>query len=85
MSNINSVSASTVLHVRGDVVPIIARRSWHVIAAMLGVLKAGGAYMPVAPNYPMERIKDVVIGAGAKLCVAPLPSRHGTPPLGNPH
>ncbi len=51
----------------GDVVPIIAKRSWHVVVAMLGVLKAGGAYMPVAPNYPMERIKDVVIGAGAKL------------------
>ena len=40
-----------------DVVPIIARRSWHVVVAMLGVLKAGAAYMPVAPDYPSDRIE----------------------------
>ncbi len=39
-----------------DVVPVIARRSWHVIVAMIGVLKAGGAYMPVSPDYPEDRI-----------------------------
>lgn len=40
----------------GSVVPIISKRSWHVIVAMLGVLKAGGAYMPVDPTYPKDRI-----------------------------
>ena len=42
---------------RNEVVPIIARRSWHVIVAMLGIMKAGGAYMPVSPEFPLERIK----------------------------
>ena len=43
-----------------DVVPIIARRSWHVIVAMLGVLKAGGAYMLVDYQYPTDRIMYLV-------------------------
>ncbi len=44
----------------GSIVPIIAKRSWHIIAAMLGVLKAGGAYMPVDPSYPVERIQAMM-------------------------
>lgn len=52
-----------------DVVPIIAKRSWHVVAAMLGVLKAGGAYMPVSPEFPQERIRYMVETAGAKLAL----------------
>lgn len=43
-----------------DIVPIIAKRSWHVIVAMLGVLKAGGAYMPVDPAYPIDRIEYMI-------------------------
>lgn len=45
---------------RNDVVPIIAKRSWHVIVAMLGVMKAGGAYMPVNPDYPVDRIAYIM-------------------------
>ena len=44
----------------GSIVPIIAKRSWHIIAAMLGVLKAGGTYMPVDPSYPAERSKAMM-------------------------
>ncbi len=46
-----------------DVVPIIAKRSWHIIVAMLGVLKAGGAYMPVDPAYPLSRIVSMIADA----------------------
>lgn len=42
---------------RNDIVPIIAKRSWHVIVAMLGIMKAGGAYLPVDPEYPKNRIE----------------------------
>ena len=44
----------------GSIVPIIAKRSWHIIVSMLGVLKAGGAYMPVDPGYPSERIRAMM-------------------------
>lgn len=43
-----------------DVVPIIAKRSWHVIVAILEILKAGGAYMPVSLEYPEERIEYMI-------------------------
>lgn len=45
---------------RGDIVPIISIRSWHIIVAMLGILKAGAAYMPVSPEYPEERIRYIL-------------------------
>lgn len=49
-----------------DVVPIIARRSWHIIVAMIGVLKAGGAYMLIDPNYPDDRISYMLDSAGSR-------------------
>ena len=45
---------------RNDIVPIIARRSWHVIVAMLGIMKAGGTYLPIADNYPEQRIREII-------------------------
>ena len=50
-----------------DVVPIIARRSPYIIIAMLGVLKAGGAYMPVSPDFPNQRTKYMIESVGAQL------------------
>ncbi len=45
---------------RNEVIPLIARRDWRIIVAMLAVLKAGGAYMPVSPDYPVERIRTMM-------------------------
>lgn len=52
---------------RNDVVPIIARRSWHIVVAMLGIFKAGGAYMPVDPDYPGDRIAYMLSEVGPKV------------------
>lgn len=54
---------------RGDIVPIISKRSWHVIAAMLGILKAGAAYMPVDPTFPKDRIEYMLELSEAKICL----------------
>ena len=40
-----------------SLVGICMERSLEVIVAMLGVLKAGGAYLPMDPNYPSDRIE----------------------------
>jgi amino acid adenylation domain-containing protein len=37
-------------------VGLLARRSVGMVCAMLAVLKAGGAYMPLDPDYPRERL-----------------------------
>ena len=52
-----------------DVVPIIAKRSWHVIVAILGVLKAGGAYMPIDPLYPEDRVRYMLSEVKAKIAL----------------
>ncbi len=51
---------------RNDIVPIIAKRSWHIVVAMLGIFKAGGAYMPVDPDYPEDRIKYMLSEVASK-------------------
>lgn len=52
---------------RGSIVAIIAKRSWHILVAMMGVLKAGGAYMPVSPDYPEDRIEHMLAISKADL------------------
>jgi amino acid adenylation domain-containing protein len=42
----------------GEVVGIHARRSAHTIAAMLGVLRAGGAFAILDPAYPGRRLAE---------------------------
>lgn len=54
---------------RGDIVPIISRRSPYLIIAMLAVMKTGGAYMPVSPEYPTERIRFMMKNVSAKLAL----------------
>ena len=39
-----------------DYVAIIADRSLEMMCAVYGVLKSGGAYVPIDPTYPQERI-----------------------------
>ncbi len=46
------------LGVRADsLVAICAERSIEMVVALLGVLKAGGAYLPLDPAYPPERLR----------------------------
>lgn len=39
-----------------SIVGIMVDRSIEIVVGILGVLKAGGAYLPMDPNYPTERI-----------------------------
>lgn len=54
---------------RNDVIPIIAKRSWHIFVAMLGILKAGAAYMPVDIDYPLERVQNMLNIAKVKMAL----------------
>ncbi|MCK4257941.1 MAG: amino acid adenylation domain-containing protein [Halanaerobiales bacterium] len=55
---------------RDEIIGIMAERSIDMVIAILGVLKAGGAYMPIDPEYPVERIKYMLEDSGAKILIA---------------
>ncbi|MFE2940693.1 amino acid adenylation domain-containing protein [Streptomyces sp. NPDC059255] len=50
----------------GDRVAVLLERGPLMVTAVLGVLKSGGAYVPVDPGYPAERITFVLADSGAK-------------------
>ncbi|WP_244967360.1 non-ribosomal peptide synthetase [Streptomyces cacaoi] len=48
-------------------VGLCLERSAEMVAGILGVLKAGGAYMPIEPSYPGSRIAEMVDGSGTEV------------------
>ncbi|MDR3516513.1 MAG: amino acid adenylation domain-containing protein [Azospirillaceae bacterium] len=70
---------------QGHTVGLAAARHPNLIAAMLGVLKAGAAYLPLDPGAPPERIDQISTDAGVAALVgwqgAVLPDRRGLPVL----
>ena len=49
---------------------IFADRSLEMIVGMIAVLKAGCAYVPLDPGYPIERLSYMIADAGLKLILA---------------
>ncbi|MFN8382938.1 MAG: amino acid adenylation domain-containing protein [Anaerolineales bacterium] len=49
----------------GILVGIYVKRSLDMLVALLGVLKAGGAYLPLDPSFPSERIVFMLADSGA--------------------
>lgn len=44
----------------GDIVGVCLKRSPELVGTVLGILKAGAAYLPLDPEYPVERLKYMV-------------------------
>ncbi|MFC6081925.1 amino acid adenylation domain-containing protein [Sphaerisporangium aureirubrum] len=53
----------------GDVVGVCLGRSADALAALLAVWRAGGAYLPLDPEYPDERLAWLIADSGARLVV----------------
>ncbi|MCH0538727.1 amino acid adenylation domain-containing protein [Streptomyces sp. MUM 203J] len=47
----------------GDLVPVVARKGWEQVAAVLGVLRAGAAYLPIDAELPGQRISHLLAQA----------------------
>jgi mycobactin peptide synthetase MbtE len=48
----------------GDLVAVVAERSAQLVAMVLGVLRAGAAYLPVEPSTPPDRARRMCATAG---------------------
>lgn len=44
----------------GSLVGVCMHRGWALAATLLGVLRAGCAYVPLDPAYPVERVRDML-------------------------
>jgi len=65
-----------------DLVGLYLDRSIEMVVAMLGTLLAGGAYLPLDPAYPAERVDYVARDAGARVVITRerlLPGTSGMP------
>ena len=60
-------------------VGIFVERSAEMLVALLGVLKAGGAYLPLDPAYPADRIAYILEDSGARLVLVQAATRELLP------
>jgi len=51
----------------GDVVGLLTERSFAMVIGILGILKAGGAWLPLAPAHPADRLAYMLQDSGVKL------------------
>ncbi|HSK74541.1 MAG TPA: non-ribosomal peptide synthetase, partial [Pyrinomonadaceae bacterium] len=51
------------------IIGVYVERSLEMIIGILGVLKAGGAYLPLDPNYPPDRLEHMTSDAGVRILI----------------
>ncbi|MFF5070222.1 non-ribosomal peptide synthetase [Micromonospora olivasterospora] len=65
-------------------VGLCLERSIEVLVGLLGILKAGGGYVPLDPSYPTERLAFLVEDAGLKVILTQSHLEEGVPAEGVP-
>ena len=64
---------------RGAKVGVCAERSPELVVALLGVLKAGAAFVPLDPEHPAERLQYILRDAEIRVVVSHSPVRDQVP------
>jgi amino acid adenylation domain-containing protein len=61
-----------ILHYAPDeeIIGISTTRELNMVVAVIAILKAGKAYLPLDPTYPEDRLKQIIDDAGLNFCVA---------------
>jgi len=66
----------------GTLVGVCVERSPQMVVALLGVLKAGAAYVPLDPTYPSDRVAFMLADSHAPLLLTESSLRAGLPDFG---
>jgi amino acid adenylation domain-containing protein len=64
---------------RGTLVGLCVERSPEMVAGLLGILKAGAAYVPLDPDYPRERLAFMARDSGVSWVLTQAPLRAALP------
>ncbi|WP_114789083.1 amino acid adenylation domain-containing protein [Niabella yanshanensis] len=59
-----------------DLVGLCIERHIDMIVAIIGIIKCGAAYVPIAPDYPRDRIAYILKDCGAKILVSTVNLQH---------
>jgi amino acid adenylation domain-containing protein len=54
---------------RGDLVGVIAERKIQTVANIIGIIKSGAGYVPIAPDYPPARREYILNNSGCRYCL----------------
>ncbi len=68
----------------GSYVPVVMDRCAEVPVAFLGVLKAGAAFVPLDPRWPVDRLRAAVDELDSPVVLTAAGDAGGRPPLGRP-
>lgn len=74
-SRLNELANETAMKLRnagvgtGDYVAVLAERNIQTIIGLCGIIKAGGIYVPINPDYPTERIKFILDDCRPKVVI----------------
>lgn len=52
------------------IVPVCFKKSLYAVVAMVAILRAGGAFVPLDPSHPEDRVRAVIEKANASIAVA---------------
>jgi amino acid adenylation domain-containing protein len=63
-----------------ELVGVCMQRSTDLVVALLGILKAGGAFMPLEPDQPAQRLALMLRVANPKVVLTTAADRHALPP-----
>ncbi|RYF79690.1 MAG: amino acid adenylation domain-containing protein [Comamonadaceae bacterium] len=64
---------------RGDIVALGIERSIELVVALVGILRAGAAYLPLDLAHPRERLDTILRAAGPRTVLAVRTTRHRLP------
>jgi non-ribosomal peptide synthetase-like protein len=64
----------------GSLVAIYSAKSCRMFAALIGILKAGAAYVPIDPKNPVERVQRIIEDAAVSIVLSDGPRREALAP-----